>query len=217
MNKNNLIKLLIILIFLPQLLLGGESGDELPGEEIELLEKIEQQKDVTAETEIIPEDESIEELLEPGIETENNLPENRLTNIFGQAFLEKINITDIKIIGECIPLNSQGKCFAVMPKRASKHFDNYYFYTNANNKVNAIIVFDKKKFTNVSKCKIKLNEWINYFENFDLHKKSSESNNMSIIYNDKPQQKFLEIFGSCYQERFRDIESNFILKFYKSI
>ena len=32
MNKNNLLKYLILLLIIPQILYSGESGDEIPGE-----------------------------------------------------------------------------------------------------------------------------------------------------------------------------------------
>ena len=48
-------------------------------------------------------------------------------------------------------------------------------------------------------------------------KVTSENQNLSVIYSDKPQQKPLEIVSSCYAESFRDVESSFILKFYKQV
>ena len=111
--------------------------------------------------------EAIEKLLEPKTTT-IDLPKNRLTNMFGQAFLEKINNDNIRIIKNCQPLSNVEKCYVVDPKKKSNHFNTYYFYTNIDNKVNAIIAFDNKKLTNVSKCKMKMDEWVVFFESFDL-------------------------------------------------
>ena len=211
MNKNNLIKFLILLLIIPQILYSGEPGDEMPGEVKKEVEKIIEPKELVQE----PIDtEAIEKLLEPKTTT-IDLPKNRLTNMFGQAFLEKINNDNIKIIKNCQPLSNVEKCYVVDPKKKSKHFNTYYFYTNIDNKVNAIIAFDKKKLTDVSKCKIKMEEWVEFFENFDLQKATSEEQNLSIFYSDKPQQKPLEIISNCHTESFRDVESSFILKFYK--
>ena len=214
MNKNNLLKYLILLLIIPQILYSGEAGDEIPGEIKEVEKKVEledlDQELVDAKT--------IEKLIEKSLEpktTKVDLPKNRLTHMFGQAFLEKLNNKNVKIIKNCQPLSNVEKCYVVNPKKKSKHFNTYYFYTNIDNKVNAIIAFDKKKLTDVSKCKKKMDEWVEFFENFDLQKTTSEEQNLSVFYSDKPQQKPLEIISNCYAERFRDVESSFILKFYK--
>ena len=216
MNKNNLLKYLILLIIIPQILYSGEPGDEIPGEIKEVEKKVELE-DLDQET---IDTQKIEKLIEKSLEpktTTVDLPKNRLTHMFGQAFLEKINNQNIKIIKNCQPLSSVEKCYIVDPKRKSKYFNTYYFYTNIDNKVNAIIAFDNKKLTDVSKCKEKMDEWVVFFENFDLQKVTSENQNLSVIYSDKPQQKPLEIVSSCYAESFRDVESSFILKFYKQV
>jgi len=217
MNKNNLLKYLILLIIIPQILYSGEPGDEIPGEIKEVEKKVVEKK---VELEVLDKEtidtKTIEKLIEKSLEpktTTVDLPKNRLTHMFGQAFLEKINNQNIKIIKNCQPLSNVEKCYVVDPKKKSKHFNTYYFYTNIDNKVNAIIAFDKKKLTDVSKCKEKMDEWVVFLENFDLKKTTSENKNLSVIYSDKPQQKPLEIFSNCYSESFRDVESSFILKF----
>jgi|TARA_B100000780_G_scaffold255098_1_gene203575 hypothetical protein len=219
MNKNNLLKYLILLIIIPQILYSGEPGDEIPGEIKEVEKKVVEKK---VELEVLDKEtidtKTIEKLIEKSLEpktTTVDLPKNRLTHMFGQAFLEKINNQNIKIIKNCQPLSNVEKCYVVDPKKKSKHFNTYYFYTNIDNKVNAIIAFDKKKLTDVSKCKEKMDEWVVFLENFDLKKTTSENKNLSVIYSDKPQQKPLEIFSNCYSESFRDVESSFILKFFK--
>ena len=214
MNKNNLLKYLILLLIIPQILYSGESGDEIPGEIKEVEKKVELE-DLDQE---LVDPKTIEDLIEKSLEpktTTVDLPKNRLTHMFGQAFLEKINNKNVKIIKNCQPLSNVEKCYVVDPKKKSKHFDTYYFYTNIDNKVNAMIAFDKKKLTDVSKCKIKMEEWVEFFENFDLQKVTSEDQNLSVFYSDKPQQKPLEIVSNCHAESFRDVESSFILKFYK--
>ena len=214
MNKNNLLKYLILLLIIPQILYSGESGDEIPGEIKEVEKKVELE-DLDQE---LVDPKTIETLIEKSLEpktTTINLPKNRLTHMFGQAFLEKINNKNVKIIKNCQPLSNVEKCYVVDPKKKSKHFNTYYFYTNIDNKVNAIIAFDNKKLTDVSKCKEKMDEWVVFLENFDLKKTTSENKNLSVIYSDKPQQKPLEIFSNCYSESFRDVESSFILKFFK--
>jgi len=211
MNKNNLLKFLILLLIIPQILYSGESGDEIPGEvKKEVEKKIEPKKLVQEPIDT----EAIEKLLEPKTTT-IDLPKNRLTNMFGQAFLEKINNDNIRIIKNCQPLSNVERCYVVDPKKKSNHFNTYYFYTNIDNKVNAIIAFDNKKLTNVSKCKMKMDEWVVFFESFDLQKATSENQNLSVLYSDKPHQKPLEINANCYAEKFRDVDSSFILKFYK--
>jgi hypothetical protein len=214
MNKNNLLKYLVLLLIIPQILYSGESGDEIPGEIKEVEKKIEP-KNLDQE---LVDPKTIESLIEKSLEpktTTVDLPKNRLTHMFGQAFLEKINNDNIKIIKNCQPLSNVEKCYVVDPKKKSKHFNTYYFYTNTDNKVNAIIAFDKRKLTDISKCKKKIDEWVEFFENFDLQKATSEEQNLSIFYSDKPQQKPLEIISNCHTESFRDVESSFILKFYK--
>ena len=217
MNKNNLLKCLILLLIIPQILYSGEPGDEIPGEIKKEVEKKIESKDLNRE---LIDTKNIEKLIEKSLEpktTTVDLPKNRLTYMFGQAFLEKINNQNIKIIKNCQPLSNVEKCYVVDPKKKSKHFNTYYFYTNIDNKVNAIIAFDKKKLTDVVKCKKKMDEWVVFFENFDLQKITSEDQNLSIFYSDKPHQKPLEIDFNCHAERFRDIESSFILKFYKQV
>ena len=178
MNKNNLLKFLILLLIIPQILYSGESGDEIPGEVKKEVEKKIEPKELVQE----PIDtEAIEKLLEPKTTT-IDLPKNRLTNMFGQAFLEKINNDNIRIIKNCQPLSNVEKCYVVDPKKKSNHFNTYYFYTNIDNKVNAIIAFDNKKLTNVSKCKMKMDEWVVFFESFDLQKATSENQNLSVLY-----------------------------------
>ena len=49
MNKNNLLKYLVLLLIIPQIIYSGESGDEIPGEIIEIEKKIEP-TDLTKET-----------------------------------------------------------------------------------------------------------------------------------------------------------------------
>ena len=214
MNKNNLLKYLILLLIIPQILYSGESGDEIPGEIKEVEKKVELED---LDQELI-DPKTIEDLIEKSLEpktTTVDLPKNRLTHMFGQAFLEKINSKNVKIIKSCQPLSNVEKCYVVDPKKKSKHFNTYYFYTNIDNKVNAIIAFDKKELTDASKCKMKMDEWVVFFENFDLQKVTSENQNLSVFYSDKPHQKSLEIVSNCYSESFRDVESSFILKFYK--
>jgi hypothetical protein len=215
MNKNNLLKCLILLLIIPQILYSGEPGDEIPGEIKKEVEKKIESKDLNRE---LIDTKNIEKLIEKSLEpktTTVDLPKNRLTYMFGQAFLEKINNQNIKIIKNCQPLSNVEKCYVVDPKKKSKHFNTYYFYTNIDKKVNAIIAFNRKKLTDVAKCKKKMDEWVVFFENFDLQKETSGDQNLSIFYSDKPHQKPLEIVFNCYAESFRDIDSSFILKFYK--
>ena len=144
MNKNNLLKCLILLLIIPQILYSGESGDEIPGEIKKEVEKKLEPRDLNQgpiNTKTVKK--LIEKSLEPKTTTVD-LPRNRLTHIFGQAFLEKINDKNIKIIKDCQPLSNVEKCYVVDPKIKSKHFNTYYFYTNIDNEVNAIIAFDKK-------------------------------------------------------------------------
>ena len=224
MNKNNLLKYLVLLLLIPQLLYSGESGEEIPGEINETVSNLDKKKidenlveeafDTKSLKELLKNKKAIE--LEPK-STEVKLPKNRLTHIFGQAFYEEINKEKIKIIKNCQPLSNIEKCYVVEPKKKSIHFNSYYFYTNIDNKVNAIIVFDKKKLSDVSRCKKKMNEWNAYFENFDIQRTTNENQSLSTFYTDNPHQKPLEIVASCYKEKFRDIESSFILKFHKHI
>ena len=46
MNKNNLIKFLILLLIIPQILYSGEPGDEMPGEVKKKVEKIIEPKEL---------------------------------------------------------------------------------------------------------------------------------------------------------------------------
>ena len=55
-----------------------------------------------------------------------------------------------------------------------------------------------------------MEEWVVFFENFDLQMVTSENQNLSVFYSDKPNQKPLEIVSNCYAESFRDIDSSFI-------
>ena len=79
------------------------------------------------------------------------------------------------------------------------------------------IVFDKKKLSDVSRCKEKMNEWNAYFENFDIQRTTNENQSLSTFYTDNPHQKPLEIVAKDIFKDLTDIESSFILKFYKHI
>ena len=116
MNKNNLLKYLILLLIIPQILYSGESGDEIPGEIKEVEKKVEPE-DLDQE---LVDPKTIETLIEKSLEpktTTIDLPKNRLTHIFGQAFLEKINSKNVKIIKSCQPLSNVEKCYVVDPKK----------------------------------------------------------------------------------------------------
>ena len=121
MNKNNLLKYLILLIIIPQILYSGEPGDEIPGEIKEVEKKVVEKK---VELEVLDKEtidtKTIEKLIEKSLEpktTTVDLPKNRLTHMFGQAFLEKINNQNIKIIKNCQPLSNVEKCYVVDPKK----------------------------------------------------------------------------------------------------
>ena len=195
--------------------ISGESGD-LPGQESnETNENQETVEEISEDNEGINTS-SVEELLEPK-NTEIALPKNRLEEIFDQYFLAELNLDKLVIIGECEKNIANGKCYVVEPSKISNHFNNYYFYTNNNNQVYSIIVFNDKKQGNLNQCKEKINLWKNYFNNYDLTEKKPIDNSLNFIMTDAPQQNSLEIFASCYTEKYRDITSSFSIKFYKNI
>ena len=121
------------------------------------------------------------------------------------------------VVGECEKNIANGKCYVVEPSKASNHFNNYYYYTNENNQVYSIIVFNDKKQGDLNKCKEKISLWKDYFNNFDFTEKEPKNNSLNFVMTDAPQQNSLEIFASCYTEQFRDITSSFSIKFYKKI
>ena len=194
-------------------LLAGESGD-LPGQEIQ-----------TDNTEVeIPEPEekegldvsSIDNLLEP----KNNdveLPKNRLEKIFGQQFLFSLADTEIQVLEQCEKTLENGNCYVVDPKEKTSHFNNYFFYTNRDDQVYSIIVFNDKKQGDLNLCKNKILAWKNFFlDNYDLKEKKPTNNSLNFILTDAPQQNKLEIFASCYSETYRDVNSSFSIKFFKN-
>ena len=198
---------------------SGESG-ELPGQETEEVKQLEANNEEIAE-ETVEETEGIDvsgvdEMLEPK-DTEINLPKNRLVEIFDQYFLSELNLDKLVVVGECEKNIANGKCYVVEPSKASNHFNNYYYYTNENNQVYSIIVFNDKKQGDLNKCKDKISLWKDYFNSFDLIEKEPLDNSLNFVMTDYPQQNSLEIFASCYTEQFRDISSSFSIKFYKKI
>ena len=198
---------------------SGESG-ELPGQETEEVKQLEANNEEIVE-ETVEETEGIDvsgvdEMLEPK-DTEINLPKNRLVEIFDQYFLSELNLDKLVVVGECEKNIANGKCYVVEPSRASNHFNNYYYYTNENNQVYSIIVFNDKKQGDLNKCKDKISLWKDYFNSFDLTEKEPLDNSLNFVMTDYPQQNSLEIFASCYTEQFRDISSSFSIKFYKKI
>ena len=195
--------------------ISGESGD-LPGQELkEISENQEIIEETSEETEGINTS-TVEELLEPK-NTEITLPKNRLEEIFDQYFLAELNLDKLIIIGECEKNVADGKCYVVEPSKISNHFNNYYFYTNKLNQVYSIIVFNDKKQGDLNECKEKINLWKDYFNSYDLNEKEPLDNPLNFVLSDDPQQNSLEIFASCYTEKYRDINSSFSIKFYKNI
>ena len=237
---------IILLVFLSQTpVFSGESG-ELPGEELkdntsqeastqnnpgmdspevdnannseenasELLDENENKEDEVQEG-LVNEDQ-LDQLLEPK-DTEVTLPKNRLEEIFNQFFMTEINKKQITIQGECEKIMADGKCFIVKPNKSSKHFNNYYFYTNQSGQVYSIIAFNNKKQGDLNICKDRIATWKDYFNSFDFTEKEPLDNPLNFVLSDAPQQNSLEIFASCYTEQFRDISSSFSIKFFKNI
>ena len=228
---------IILLVFLSQTpVFSGESG-ELPGEELkdntsqEATTQNNSGMDSTEEnaTELLDEDvnkeedqeglvneDKLDQLLEPK-DTEVTLPKNRLEEIFNQFFMTEINKKQITIQGECEKIIVEGKCFIVKPNKSSKHFNNYYFYTNQSGQVYSIIAFNNKKQGNLNICKERMATWKDYFNSFDFTEKEPLDNPLNFVLSDAPQQNSLEIFASCYTEEYRDIKSSFSIKFFKNI
>ena len=228
---------IILLVFLSQTpVFSGESG-ELPGEELkdntsqEATTQNNPGMDSSEEnaTELLDEDvnkeedqeglvneDKLDQLLEPK-DTEVTLPKNRLEEIFNQFFLTEINKKQITIQGECEKIIAEGKCFIVKPNKSSKHFNNYYFYTNQSGQVYSIIAFNNKKQGNLNICKERMATWKDYFNSFDFTEKEPLDNPLNFVLSDAPQQNSLEIFASCYTEEYRDIKSSFSIKFFKNI
>ena len=228
---------IILLVFLSQTpVFSGESG-ELPGEELkdntsqEATTQNNPGMDSSEEnaTELLDEDvnkeedqeglineDKLDQLLEPK-DTEVTLPKNRLEEIFNQFFMTEINKKQITIQGECEKIIAEGKCFIVKPNKSSKHFNNYYFYTNQSGQVYSIIAFNNKKQGNLNTCKERMATWKDYFNSFDFTEKEPLDNPLNFVLSDAPQQNSLEIFASCYTEEYRDIKSSFSIKFFKNI
>lgn len=228
---------IILLVFLSQTpVFSGESG-ELPGEELkdntsqEATTQNNPGMDSSEEnaTELLDEDvnkeedqeglineDKLDQLLEPK-DTEVTLPKNRLEEIFNQFFMTEINKKQITIQGECEKIIAEGKCFIVKPNKSSKHFNNYYFYTNQSGQVYSIIAFNNKKQGNLNICKERMATWKDYFNSFDFTEKEPLDNPLNFVLSDAPQQNSLEIFASCYTEEYRDIKSSFSIKFFKNI
>ena len=228
---------IILLVFLSQTpVFSGESG-ELPGEELkdntsqEATTQNNPGMDSSEEnaTELLDEDvnkeedqeglvneDKLDQLLEPK-DTEVTLPKNRLEEIFNQFFMTEINKKQITIQGECEKIVAEGKCFIVKPNKSSKHFNNYYFYTNQSGQVYSIIAFNNKKQGNLNICKERMATWKDYFNSFDFTEKEPLDNPLNFVLSDAPQQNSLEIFASCYTEEYRDIKSSFSIKFFKNI
>lgn len=226
-----------MLVFLSQTpVFSGESG-ELPGEELkdntsqEATTQNNPGMDSSEEnaTELLDEDvnkeedqeglvneDKLDQLLEPK-DTEVTLPKNRLEEIFNQFFMTEINKKQITIQGECEKIIAEGKCFIVKPNKSSKHFNNYYFYTNQSGQVYSIIAFNNKKQGNLNICKERMATWKDYFNSFDFTEKEPLDNPLNFVLSDAPQQNSLEIFASCYTEEYRDIKSSFSIKFFKNI
>ena len=228
---------IILLVFLSQTpVFSGESG-ELPGEELkdntsqEATTQNNPGMDSSEEnaTELLDEDvnkeedqeglvneDKLDQLLEPK-DTEVTLPKNRLEEIFNQFFMTEINKKQITIQGECEKIMADGKCFIVKPNKSSKHFNNYYFYTNQSGQVYSIIAFNNKKQGDLNICKDRIATWKDYFNSFDFTEKEPLDNPLNFVLSDAPQQNSLEIFASCYTEEYRDIKSSFSIKFFKNI
>ena len=229
---------IILFVFLSQTpTFSGESG-ELPGEELkdntsqeavtqnnpgmdsseenasELLDENESKEEDIQEG-LVNEDQ-LDQLLEPK-DTEVKLPKNRLEEIFNQFFMAEINKKQIKILGECEKIVANGKCFVVKPNKSSKHFNNYYFYTNQSGQVYSIIAFNNRKQGDLNICKDRIATWKDYFNSFDFTEKEPLDNPLNFVLSDAPQQNSLEIFASCYTEEYRDIKSSFSIKFFKNI
>lgn len=207
------IQILFFIFFFNKIIIAGESGD-LPGQEIN-----------KADTEIFSETpkesetldiSNVKETLEPK-DLSTELPKNRIQEIFGQYFLAKIDGKKINVLAECEKTLEDGNCFIVEPEKSSKHFNSYYVYTNSNKQVYSIIAFNDQKQGDLNKCKEKIISWRKFFENFDLIEKNSDDNPYQFILTDAPQQNSIEIFASCYTEKYRDINSSFSIKFYKNI
>ena len=210
-----LIQIFLLIFCLSANSISGESGD-LPGQESnEIIENQETVEEILEDSEEINTS-SVEELLEPK-NTEIALPKNRLEEIFDQYFLAELNLDKLIIIGECEKNVADGKCYVVEPSKISNHFNNYYFYTNKLNQVYSIIVFNDKKQGDLNECKEKINLWKDYFNSYDLNEKEPLDNPLNFVLSDDPQQNSLEIFASCYTEKYRDINSSFSIKFYKNI
>lgn len=210
-----------LLIFLFQFsAYSGESGDMPEQEENPTVEVIfdEPEEVVSVEPEKEPQKldvSEVGELLEPK-DTKVDLPKNRLVEIFDQFFLTEINTKRINVVGECQKNLEAGKCHIVEPSKKSRHFNNYYFYTNEQNLVFSIIAFNDKKQSDLNLCKDKITSWKTFFENYDLTVKDPKDNSLSFILTDAPQQNSLEVFTSCYSENYRDIKSSFSIKLYKN-
>ena len=207
-----LIQIFLLVFFYNMNVFSGESGD-LPGQEIKPSEEVFDEKPKENEGMDVS---GINEILEPK-DTQITLPKNRLEQIFDQYFLAEINKDKLSIIGECEKNIADGNCFVVEPSKLSSHFNNYYFYTNSQNQVYSIIVFNDKKQGDLNKCKDKIVMWKDYFNSFDLTEKEPKDNSLNFILTDAPQQNSLEIFASCYSEKYRDISSSFSIKFFKNI
>ena len=214
-----------LLIFLFQIsAYSGESGDMPEQEENPTVEVIfDEPEEVIAEKQedvIVEEPEKLDvsevgELLEPK-DTKVELPKNRLVEIFDQLLLTEINTKKINVVGECQKNLEAGKCHIVEPSKKSRHFNNYYFYTNEQNLVFSIIAFNDKKQSDLNLCKDKVSSWKTFFENYDLTIKNPKENSLGFILTDAPQQNSLEVFTSCYSENYRDIKSSFSIKLYKN-
>ena len=207
-----IIQIFLILFFSSSFLFAGESGD-LPGEETNKPEEMFDEKPTEKEGLDVS---NITELLKPK-NTEVVLPKNRLEQIFDQFFLAELNKDQLSIIGECENNLAEGKCFKVKPNKLSNHFNNYYFYTNSQNQVYAIIAFNNKKQGDLNQCKEKISLWKDYFDSFDLIEKEPKDNSLNFVLTDAPQKNSIEIFASCYNEQFRDISSSFSIKFFKNV
>ena len=213
----NLLIQIFLLIFLFNVsAFSGESG-ELPGQEVQPVEENKEVVEEISEEKEGMDVSNVDDLLEPKDINEINLPKNRLVEIFDQYFLEEINLNKLVVIGECEKNTTEGKCYVVEPSKLSNHFNNYYFYTNANNQVYSIIAFNDKKQGDLNKCKEKINLWRDYFNRYDLEEKKPTDNSLNFVMTDAPQQNSLEVFASCYTEKLRDISSSFSIKFYKNI
>ena len=210
-----------LLIFLFQFsAYSGESGDMPEQEENPTVEVMfdEPEEVVSVEPEKEPQKldvSEVGELLEPK-DTKVELPKNRLEVIFDQYLLTEINTKRINVVGECQKNLEAGKCHIVEPSKKSRHFNNYYFYTNEQNLVFSIIAFNDKKQSDLNLCKDKITSWKTFFENYDLTVKDPKDNSLSFILTDAPQQNSLEVFTSCYSENYRDIKSSFSIKLYKN-